>query len=819
MLIIVSTFLASLLLPPDREYWTNRYPFCWPPSWTVPILAIPMSILFGMILTGTATSWFPKNNILFRSSSALIFLFFGSAIYWANYGGAELRLGISRWVTPGIMTSAINKSDVTQLDGQDFLNWIENEDPISDERFDFFQSAQVADEVFDSLKLSEIDNGGLRSIVLLGEVGSGKSSVGRLVATKLRSAYASKVNFRSVGLWSYSDGPSAAAGILTEVTSCINREIDMLSLQGLSREYAKAIDLAGTTGTLLNIALQRQRTPQEIVQVIDDILAAIGKHLVVWVDDMERFQSIDTATNEIGPVLALLESLHSAKNLTVIIATVAECKALDYTRMASHLILMPENSPTKFWKIIEKFITETFEQSPLLRCADPNSNIPREFWMLGDIQTFMPGEQVDNSHRRTGMARNAAFQDIIRTPRLIKAALRWTLKHWGRLAGEFDFNDLLMLGAIRARIPRAIQWCGENRSALRDQAQKIKVSDGTLRLPQDESSFEAKLPDLQTNSLRILLQGLFGRTYTSTQGVANQSVDYWPRLQAGRGREHAHSDQEILQAINEASDGDSTALLRMMHIKSLRPLVVNLGMTADTGTLLAILKKTTSNSIGVMNTTKPLQEKWEPVLSIVAELVVQQIDDIRKTSIITDALVEVGKQCAENSIAMSAAFITILTFHREEHLRRKNWDPTDTFGDSFLEHLVNGNSDDVTRSLQSESPYSLREVMHGIGLLRMAESGNPPQIGDNTSWKNVSDRLLQLAAEDQSFSVVKQLLPLTTELSHPRLGGHPILRNNLSEYFDEPTLQTIIRRTIAPQELRDDTLAMWNPLQEWASEK
>ncbi len=223
--------------------------------------------------------------------------------------------------------------------------WLDSDDsPIHSPSQDLFQHAAIARRIALRLCFPRERPATIPTFVLLGRRGSGKTSIynmtryycdhpSQLTATGpahvkpvdtafgiLRSSTSPRM-VRCVWLsaWRFADTESLLRGVLRALIDAVHREVDAYALVGLPSAYvhtiASATKLIGTIGALLS---SRIDDSDECMQAINSILIAIDIHLVLWVDDLERFS--EAATTPSAPVHSLLAILRECTHISFVIA-------------------------------------------------------------------------------------------------------------------------------------------------------------------------------------------------------------------------------------------------------------------------------------------------------------------------------------------------------------------------------------------------------------------------------------------------------------------------------------------------------------------
>ena len=180
------------------------------------------------------------------------------------------------------------------------------------------------------------------SHLLLGRFGSGKSTVGEWV----RSALEDDRTFAwcSLSAWPHTSGESLIRAIVERIEHAVERHDSAFIFRRLGQHYLSAIGSASPGLLTPLLPWRRQREPQDIISSIDAVLSRLNLRLVVWFDDLGRFDAAHDGDEASGAAVAqtetlsalrgLLDALNRAQNMSVVVATEsATILARDYDRL------------------------------------------------------------------------------------------------------------------------------------------------------------------------------------------------------------------------------------------------------------------------------------------------------------------------------------------------------------------------------------------------------------------------------------------------------------------------------------------------------
>ena len=160
-----------------------------------------------------------------------------------------------------------------------------------------------------------------------------------------------------------------------------------------------------------------------------------------------------------------------------------------------------------------------------------------------------------------------AIVELISNPRVLKHTLRKTLTDWEKLAGEIDFDDLLIVNVLKTvderifsfidrNISRLCAFVHDDRKEHEEELKKKLDPEFTYATEKAEYNVEASL-----NLLNALFPGyadknrideLLRQDLIICQHVANDSfTKYWERIKRGELYKNEISDSEILRALKQ----------------------------------------------------------------------------------------------------------------------------------------------------------------------------------------------------------------------------------------------------------------------------
>jgi hypothetical protein len=439
-------------------------------------------------------------------------------------------------------------------------SWLERDAAVTNAGDDVFGHHEIAQRIARRLNLPREEAGTqqpkdtaqrggisqLPSQAVVGALGSGKTTVRHLVEQEL----ASDLRMVPVDLWPYHTPEAAVEGVLRSLIDAVAEEANVLAVRGLPGGYLRAMGAAGTLPSVLANLVDPAPNPYDTLASLDNLATTIGRRFVVWVEDLERFSAAsksDDSTPDalrMAPIWSLLFGLSQRRSITVITATVQLQARFDLEKVARFIEELPLIAPSTGVPIIR-----AVRQRCLTHFAAP-SRLASEWDKFDAV--------LDDDMR--GTLANKAFSlpravvTLARTPRTLKQGLRRVWEAWERLAGEIDFDDLLLMCLLREAEPDAFALIRDNWSAVAgagyadDVRKKAKQNFNELRL--GKAGFEGNVHESVKKILAVVFEE--GKAEDTIQGLRHKR--YWKRFIGEPEIPADDSDQAVLRILNGPDD-------------------------------------------------------------------------------------------------------------------------------------------------------------------------------------------------------------------------------------------------------------------------
>lgn len=564
--------VAAVTLPSIRRYplafvGLRHFGF-YPPSWIGAAGATLVAYAHASRLPGTLqdigcpssltlppfsrVAWFCAASL----GAALVLWLLLSKVAARVERSMVLRVGESAVVRGGAASQLAN-------DAPELLRWIADDAPVSRRESDHFGRYSLA------VKIATLLSSSARpSIALLGRVGSGKSSIRRMVERHLAAEHrlGSSIVVCRVGLWSYDSTDAAIRGILEAVTETLAAHVDAHPLRGLPAQYVQAIESAEGWAASIGRLLASPHSPSVLLSKYDRVAAAIGLRVVVWLEDFERYAGL-AATDErreadrLAPIRGLLGTLSEFQALQVVLATTNTDARFDLEKLARFVQVIPPLEPREVFAIIQRFR----EACHADHFFDPVADSRSRLWpsVAADSELgAMFGILTDQE----------ALGLLCETPRTLKQGLRLCKDAWDRLRGEVDFDDVLIVSLLRVAEPSVYGLINDSINELRfgvrgdDSKEQTRFSQELDLLLGKDSTGKRKAAVIQLVEL-VFAGWKFpnaNKGKRKLQGFSAEHTDYWGRYVGTTTVLPEETDQSLLEAVEAWRTDRSQRLVTLL---------------------------------------------------------------------------------------------------------------------------------------------------------------------------------------------------------------------------------------------------------------
>lgn len=250
-------------------------------------------------------------------------------------------------------------------------------------------------------------------------------------------------------------------------------------------------------------------------------------------------------TERLNPIRALLHGLDELEAVSVVTATTSLYSRFDLEKIARFVEKVPDVKKLEASRILECFRTGCLSKGVI----DPALPEVREKLRFStDPETFEQLIRMMDLDKDV-YGPDQALLILSETPRTLKQGLRRCLYVWNQLAGEIDFDDLLVMSILREAEPYAFAIIDKYIFDLR-----IKDSDKNPRAGFWEAMKTLKISEIKREAINEIVKFIFDKD-GKPQGLANAGhADYWKRFLSVPKIEPEESDQRILGVMQGKDD-------------------------------------------------------------------------------------------------------------------------------------------------------------------------------------------------------------------------------------------------------------------------
>lgn len=535
-----------------RGFFGIRHFLSFPPLWVAAILSLMILAIAEWIYSGADSVITRVEPILAPLSMTIVILASVLSILLICHIAFKYLQRIPAF-------SKHFSSDKSDTQSSGFIDWIRHDHEIASQQQDRFEHDIVARRIARRLSAT---NEKPPTMALVGPQGSGKSSIRCLVEHHL--ANNPRVELIAVSLWPFESPDAAVSGIIRSLVRSLAKHVNTLSAAGISDKYLQTIGQFGGFWKSISQMLSSDSTPLSLLQRLTTISAACDIHLVLWIEDLERFSSVRRGdadnydsgdVRHVGPILALIHLLDTSESISLVVADSSLNSCFDVSKIA-RFVEEPTRLTTEYvWEQIAE-LRRVCSPSGIV---DPASEVYRKQLALVDTATSIEKWFLlhlgDDASMQHGIAR------LLDTPRSLKWALRLTWEAWTHLAGEIDFDSVLVASAIRVGRPRLFSFIIDNIELFRHGFKGVVTASDKKPHPLRsvlEELLSAK-NEIERKGILNTLDFLFPaalREYEANDFVespqalsSNRHTDYWRRYLTLPEISPEDSDQAALAAI------------------------------------------------------------------------------------------------------------------------------------------------------------------------------------------------------------------------------------------------------------------------------
>jgi hypothetical protein len=306
--------------------------------------------------------------------------------------------------------------------------------------------------------------------ILLGEFGSGKTTIVNLLEKKLGPEWI----VSRFDCWQRSGKPQElAAQLIEQILHDVGQQIEVTSLASLPESFASALYGSSHWWQLLDIWL-RPDTPEQVIGKLDSLLKVNNRKLLLVVENVDRNEERGHFINIIAAILDKLQQAQRTKNIHFIFsADEALMDAKFLYRIADYKEYVDNDTPPE---VILRFMALCLSKALILGDTQKSGKngealilpyLPQDFDLsrfkessesevnrqciayVAEHLSMTPHDKESNKAERSGQPARyqllLAFAEVLSNPRKLKNILRKAYGLWNEsLKGEIHLFDLLL---------------------------------------------------------------------------------------------------------------------------------------------------------------------------------------------------------------------------------------------------------------------------------------------------------------------------------------------------------------------------------------
>lgn len=702
---------------------------------------------------------------------------------WSAYAGVAIPLVVvmlevaawQRHVQPQVATQTPKG---LPEDFEALLAWCRTDDEVTRPEDDRFGHDHVAQRIARRLRENED-----HTIALLGPLGSGKSTI-RALAIGHMQRTAPRYEHVVVSVWQFDTPEAAVAGILNAVLHALGKHTHTLPLAGLPEAYLYAMSRAPTGVAMLGDLLRLRRNPDELLAEVERVAIATDTRVVLWIEDLERFAAGHAASTDdsLSPIRSLLYLLHRRRHIAVVVCDTSLESRFDLDKIARFIEHPPTPSRDASRRTIEVLRSHCLNGWPR-QFIDPCP--PKIRASLDPEHPENPVVRAWDNSRHEGFSAARAIVELASTPRVLKSVLRLTLAQWKELCGEIDFDEILMMNAIRLARRDVFSVVAENIKNLHsDGVVTIHASGKDDQTKQRKARLEGIISqeesEIKREAARIILREMIPeddarvirRMFGRPQGICRGShTMYWNRYTSEAIAPHEVRDQiclQVIQSFIQERSGELPAWMLDDRADQVQGFVIMFDRDAICDLLLAVVREVVSTPSGPDSHMKDT-----PGIVPILQMMLSRRPSESQLAMVLGEAIELASGMHPDVVATLVYNYTYTPKQRAGVVYRLlSKDRAARINDqairSVVSHIINCSREDAAEYLRKGHPFALSWTCRFTGY--SPDELDTPMPPD---WESLSRMLVRIAELDAPL-ICRVIAPFVTESGH----RHPRIEDN-----------------------------------------
>ncbi|NMO21690.1 hypothetical protein HPC49_32750 [Pyxidicoccus fallax] len=618
--VALAALIAAILTGRFPSLSGLRHFATYPPTWISAIIGLPIiSIAYFTVPKlegrcaglGKLSGSLPAGELCLWGAAFICSIFAICVIAGRVMNGAKTRSEVAALLKELGRDSREDLGKPNTSPGNSlFIKSIESDAPAANLGVDAFCRRDFAQRIVDHIAAKTA------AIAIIGSRGAGKTSLYNFVREFAvgRATTSRPILFVRASLWPYGTVEAGVRGILEQAAGALSSHINMSMIWGLPDAY---IDAMETGGFGLARLLRRSRSPEQILGDFNSICSAAGITIVLWVEDIDRFAATAGIDKEerLEPVRALLHAFSTSSAVLPVLVASRLGQGFDLEKLVRRVEYIPSLSRAAVLDILAGFTEEQEKTNPLVNLGIK----PNRAWL-----------EFNAHFERTGLSKPShSLADLLRTPRILKHALRLAKDTWDRLAGEIDLDDVLCLSAIQSTHPRVLDFVRHNIRWLQnpfgedEKERNAQYAELTRQLESLMSTAPGDMPALLEVLNFVFPGGLqpsgFGMRSKKLQGVSVRSrhADYFERFLIREAPTNADVDTiGEIRKFQSAQSAELPALLFSARQESVAYFSKRLLLEAEASRLLELAFSLAIDLLGTAAMTPLVDSGLREAMSI-----------------------------------------------------------------------------------------------------------------------------------------------------------------------------------------------------------
>lgn len=521
-LALVTVLLWSLLEPLNIHARQLRYARRYPPVW--------MAVVIGFVLVA-ARRWLDPDVL---RPAVWVAVPFWVVLITSLAGVIAWTLTRTERVARRVEPKGASVTPASTTDQWPMLAaWAHAERPSELDLFDHRRIAGRLARILSEPLPSD------QSIALIGEFGSGKTTVLRWIEVDLQASTNPRVLVSWVTCWGLSDSTSAAVLIIERLVETLQTAIDVTAIRGLPEAYRRMLAPEKLRPLERFLGTDHEQDVLRRLRRLPAILELLNVRVVLFVEDADRAPGAGFDPTQLERLLWILKELRC---ITFVLALSRQA-TIDVTKLCDHIERLPRLGVERVRQTLRTLRTHCENDFHYIRpLAGRSASDPLEL------------DSSVMSYVRARIGRKGpveAMAGLLPTPRHLKHLIRRVERTWRSLHGEVNINDLIILTALREGAPGVHDFLVWNIETAREEAQEFAQAPKLLhdqwkkRLAEDpESALASSLVDA------LQIRQLSESVSTAPQRVqSDEPNDYFRRMLSEELDQGTLRDQEVLREI------------------------------------------------------------------------------------------------------------------------------------------------------------------------------------------------------------------------------------------------------------------------------